>query len=270
MVDFGIADDELGGSSTRTGGLFGGLLSHSAETLNSPNHRAYSLSPVKPESRNLLQSPRKPARVLNKVPFKVLDAPDWPTTSTSICRLVQQEHTRSRTGHLRLLVECRQLVRDKAVRSQGTWKRCGDRYQLGQLGQPPCDWHAEGLGTDLGCREAKVAADDARSYPEGRSAGLERGDPHLWFARPSHLPPRRTCTDQHIRTLRAHRQEVCGLKWNTDTNQLASGGNDNRLIVWDALNEAPLHRFTEHTRLLSKRSLGTHISKASWHPEEEQ
>lgn len=53
--------------------------------------------------------------------------------------------------------------------------------------------------------------------------------------------------DQYIRELKAHRQEVCGLKWNVDTNQLASGGNDNRLIVWQGLNETPLHRFTEHT-----------------------
>jgi cell division cycle 20-like protein 1, cofactor of APC complex len=30
-----------------------------------------------------------------------------------------------------------------------------------------------------------------------------------------------------------HRQEVCGLKWSPDDAQLASGGNDNRLIVWN-------------------------------------
>ncbi|PIO69563.1 WD domain, G-beta repeat protein [Teladorsagia circumcincta] len=30
----------------------------------------------------------------------------------------------------------------------------------------------------------------------------------------------------------AHRQEVCGLKWSPDKQYLASGGNDNQLLVW--------------------------------------
>lgn len=31
----------------------------------------------------------------------------------------------------------------------------------------------------------------------------------------------------------AHRQEVCGLRWDPDGVLLASGGNDNRLVLWD-------------------------------------
>lgn len=31
-----------------------------------------------------------------------------------------------------------------------------------------------------------------------------------------------------------HTQEVCGLKWSFDDTQLASGGNDNHLLVWSA------------------------------------
>src|SRR5271154_1925514 len=33
--------------------------------------------------------------------------------------------------------------------------------------------------------------------------------------------------------LEGHTQEVCGLKWSEDGTQLASGGNDNLLMVWD-------------------------------------
>ena len=33
--------------------------------------------------------------------------------------------------------------------------------------------------------------------------------------------------------LTSHRQEVCGLKWSFDQQQLCSGGNDNRLMVWN-------------------------------------
>lgn len=40
--------------------------------------------------------------------------------------------------------------------------------------------------------------------------------------------------EDHYRRLTGHRQEICGLKWNAEGTQLASGGNDNKLLVWDA------------------------------------
>lgn len=52
--------------------------------------------------------------------------------------------------------------------------------------------------------------------------------------------------DQWIKRLSGHKQEVCGLKWNTEDGQLASGGNDNKLMVWDKLSETPLYRFSDH------------------------
>ena len=78
--------------------------------------------------------------------------------------------------------------------------------------------------------------------------------------------------DHWTTKLAVHRQEVCGLKW-SDDNQLASGGNDNKLFVFDKMSEVrplslapslarrrrraradvarswpqtPLHRFTDH------------------------
>ena len=39
--------------------------------------------------------------------------------------------------------------------------------------------------------------------------------------------------EHHISTLKGHDQEVCGLKWSPNGLQLASGGNDNILNVWD-------------------------------------
>jgi len=47
--------------------------------------------------------------------------------------------------------------------------------------------------------------------------------------------------------LAGHRQEVCGLKWNPEGNQLASGGNDNKLLIWDRANDVPVHKFPHHT-----------------------
>jgi cell division cycle protein 20 (cofactor of APC complex) len=51
----------------------------------------------------------------------------------------------------------------------------------------------------------------------------------------------------------AHSQEVIGLKWSPDGSQLASGGNDNVLNIWDSskIREtgkvAPTHALEEHT-----------------------
>jgi cell division cycle 20-like protein 1 (cofactor of APC complex) len=53
--------------------------------------------------------------------------------------------------------------------------------------------------------------------------------------------------DQYIAKLTGHKQEVCGLKWNSEDGQLASGGNDNKLFVWDKLTTQPLYKFSEHT-----------------------
>ncbi|KAJ7971361.1 cell division cycle 20.2, cofactor of APC complex-like [Quillaja saponaria] len=56
-----------------------------------------------------------------------------------------------------------------------------------------------------------------------------------------------------IETYRGHQQEVCGLKWSTSGQQLASGGNDNLLHIWDrsmASSNSPtqwLHRLEDHT-----------------------
>lgn len=58
--------------------------------------------------------------------------------------------------------------------------------------------------------------------------------------------------DHLTATLRAHEQEVCGLKWSPDGTSLASGGNDNLLCVWDAAAASsggvvtPRHRLTGH------------------------
>ncbi|XP_057971718.1 cell division cycle 20.2, cofactor of APC complex-like [Malania oleifera] len=49
--------------------------------------------------------------------------------------------------------------------------------------------------------------------------------------------------------LRAHRGEVCGLKWSNGSNILASGGNDNCIYIWNAYTMRSsrfLHQFNDH------------------------
>ena len=49
-----------------------------------------------------------------------------------------------------------------------------------------------------------------------------------------------------VNTIRSHGQEVCGLGWNAAGTQLASGGNDNLLSIWDAAAASQRYEFSQH------------------------
>ena len=49
------------------------------------------------------------------------------------------------------------------------------------------------------------------------------------------------------RRLAGHRQEVCGLKWSPDNQHLASGGNDNKLFVWNLSSTNAVQTYTDHS-----------------------
>lgn len=46
---------------------------------------------------------------------------------------------------------------------------------------------------------------------------------------------------------KGHKQEVCGLKWSPDGKTLASGGNDNKILLWNMNSDKPIHSFNKHT-----------------------
>jgi cell division cycle protein 20 (cofactor of APC complex) len=65
--------------------------------------------------------------------------------------------------------------------------------------------------------------------------------------------------EHRVGCLKGHAQEVCGLKWSPSGQQLASGGNDNILNIWDdrytasstssngcMANDVSLHRLDAH------------------------
>jgi cell division cycle 20-like protein 1 (cofactor of APC complex) len=49
-----------------------------------------------------------------------------------------------------------------------------------------------------------------------------------------------------ISKLQGHKQEICGLKWSPDEQQLCSGGNDNKLMVWNTKSVNPVLKFSDH------------------------
>ncbi len=42
-----------------------------------------------------------------------------------------------------------------------------------------------------------------------------------------------------------HTQQICGLKWSSDEQYLASGGNDNKVVAWTSGGQV-LNKFTDH------------------------
>ena len=82
---------------------------------------------------------------------------------------------------------------------------------------------------------------------EHRYDGLELEHTCNGIQRSIHLSRDIRAAHSSVRKLSGHRQEVCGLKWSFDDQQLASGGNDNKLFIWDASSTSPLLRFNEHT-----------------------
>ncbi|XP_027160828.1 protein FIZZY-RELATED 3 [Coffea eugenioides] len=63
-----------------------------------------------------------------------------------------------------------------------------------------------------------------------------------------------------ISKLSGHKSEVCGLKWSHDDRELASGGNDNQLLVWNQHSQQPILRLTEHTAAVKAITWSPHQS----------
>ncbi|PWN90927.1 WD40 repeat-like protein [Acaromyces ingoldii] len=234
--------------------LFGGSVSDTnlVDSLDSPNHSAYNVSPVKMESQRLLSSPRRVHRVLSKVPYKVLDAPeladdyylnlvDWSSADVlgvglGHCVYLWSAKTSGVTKLCDLKENKPELDRDKVMgiswSGQGNYLAVGTQNGKVQIWDPVT---LKCIRTMTGHKQRVGAL--AWNEHILTSGSRDRSIYH----RDVRVP------QQSIRELKGHKQEVCGLKWNTMTNQLASGGNDNKLFVWDGLGSSALHQFAEHT-----------------------
>ncbi|TKA23293.1 hypothetical protein B0A50_07350 [Salinomyces thailandicus] len=203
----------------------------------------YSLSPIKHSSQTMLLSPRKTPRHVSKVPYKVLDAPDladdfylnlvdwgssdvlavglgpsvylWNRETGKVNQLCQLDNDTvtsvswiQRGSHLAIGTTKGLLLIYDTVSERRLRTMTGHTARISSLA-----WNAHILST--GSRDRTILHRDVRS------------------------------PQQSIRRLTGHKQEVCGLKWNADTEQLASGGNDNKIFVWEKMEERWLHRWGE-------------------------
>lgn len=70
-------------------------------------------------------------------------------------------------------------------------------------------------------------------------------------------------TNDTVSKLAVHKQEVCGLKFSPDENYLASGGNDNKLLIWNAkmaTSNRLLHKFSDHSAAVKAIAWSPHQS----------
>ncbi|RFU31788.1 hypothetical protein B7463_g4550, partial [Scytalidium lignicola] len=223
--------------------------SRTPQSRHGPNLNAtselYSLSPVRLGSQRMLLSPRKQPRVVSKVPYKVLDAPDladdfylnlvdWGSSNVLGVGLGSCVYMwNSTSGRVNKLCE----LQDDTVTSV-SWIQRGSHIAIGTGKGLVQIWDAERtrrLRTMTGhtARVGSLAWNDHILTSGSRD--------RLIYHRDVRAP------DQWIKKLVGHKQEVCGLRWNCEDGQLASGGNDNKLMVWDKLSENPLFKFSDHT-----------------------
>jgi len=205
--------------------------------LGDPTDKAYSMSPVRAQSRQLLESPRRQLRSVCKTPYRVLDAPeladdfylnlvDWSSTNvlgvglglcvylwtapntavSKLCDLapVQRHHLLCLLGTKGVHSRCRNTRWSATYLS--THSSCSGRQQAHTQRIGAFAWNTHVLSS--GSRDRSVHHRDVQE---------------------ASMRPFKRC--------RGHRQEVCGLKWSGDSGAsapyLASSGNDNKVCIWD-------------------------------------
>jgi len=184
-------------------------------------------------------------RKVPKTPYKVLDAPalqddfylnllDWSSQNVlgvglSSCVYLWSSHT----GKVAKLCD---LGASDSVTSL-TWAPGGDQICVGTNSGEVQIWDGTKLKKvqTLTGHSARVSA--AAWSPSLLASGSR--DQSILYR------DLRT-NSNYISRLTNHTQEVCGLKWSFDGQQLASGGNDNKVYIWSVHSNSPMTRFTEH------------------------
>ncbi|XP_076462564.1 fizzy-related protein homolog [Babylonia areolata] len=217
-------------------------------TADSSDYSPYSLSPVGSKSQKLLRSPRKAVRKISKIPFKVLDAPelqddfylnlvDWSSQNVLSVGLGTSVYLWSAcTSQVTRLCD---LSSDGDTVTSVSWsERQGQQVAVGTHKGYVQIWDVavnkklttlEGHGARVG---ALAWNGDILSSGSRDRLILQRD------VRTPSLTPERKLT--------GHKQEVCGLKWSPDHQHLASGGNDNKLFVWNLTSGGPVQTYTDH------------------------
>ena len=255
--------------------------------LDTPTDEAYSMSPVRAESRQLLESPRRQLRSVCKTPYRVLDAPeladdfylnlvDW--SSTNVLGVGLGSCVYLWTAHNAAVSKLCDLASTNDTISSVSWVQKGSTLAVGTLAGRLHIYDAHTLQIQRTYHQAHMQRIGALAWNTHilSSGSRDRTVHHRDVREPTGRPFKR-CT--------GHRQEVCGLKWSSDGGPsaatLASGGNDNKVCIWDLRGsrrptlssaghaigngdegpgDAPLWKFHEHTAAVKALAWDPHVS----------
>uniref|UniRef100_A0A183C2W1 Fizzy-related protein homolog n=1 Tax=Globodera pallida TaxID=36090 RepID=A0A183C2W1_GLOPA len=219
----------------------------------------FSTSPLSADSQRLLKSPRKPQRKVPKNPYKVLDAPEL--QDDFYLNLVDWSSQNMLSVGLNTCVYLWSACNSQVVKlcdlSSETsesvtsvhWSERGDLLAVGtQKGFLQIwDTHAQKMLHNLKIHEMRIGC---LAWNENAICSGSRDRFIL------HRDLRDIQRSE--KRMNAHRQEVCGLKWSPNKEYLASGGNDNQLLVWSLRRSEPIQTYTEHNAAVKALAWSPH------------
>ncbi|KAJ1551347.1 Fizzy- protein [Nowakowskiella sp. JEL0078] len=221
-----------------------------SETLYFPNdsplRSRYTVSPLTKASQALLQSPRRVPRHISKTPYKVLDAPelhddfylnlvDWSSQNFLAVGLGTCVYLWN-ASNSKVSKLC-DLNSDSDSVTSLAWMQRGTHIAVGTNKGRVLLWDV--------AREKKIQDYTAHTQRVGvlawnndvlTSGGRDRIIAHRDVKN----------GDKTIKKVYGHKLEVCGLKWNPSRTLLASGGNDNKLLIWNKFDDKPVQELNEH------------------------
>ncbi|ESN90296.1 hypothetical protein HELRODRAFT_108549 [Helobdella robusta] len=236
------------------------LFQYRVNTASAADSSPYSLSPVTQKSQRLLHSPRKQSRKVPRHPYKILDAPDlqddfylnlldWSAQNMIAVGLESKVYIWNAASCEVFMCSDVSSVRDDIVTSVSF-------NEKGNL---------LAMGTDMG----HVHLWDVQSNKNLSSISMhgERIGSLAWNkdmlasgSKDGSIAIMDTKTSSLQKKLLGHKQEVCGLKWSTaSSNQLASGSNDNKVMIW-----APLSSSHQPTAMYDKHTAA--VKALAWSP----
>lgn len=218
--------------------------SPSKRATRATENEIFSSSPVRLDSQNFLLSPKPRPREISRTPYKALDAPmhaddfylnllEWGPQNLLAVGLASSVYVWNRETEE--VHELCNLDDDKVC--SVSWINTGSHLAV---------------GTDDGLVQIwDVAESKCIRRMRGHTARVTSlsWNNHLLSSGSAdcsimHHDVR--THSQYTHVLRSHQGEVCGLRWNPELNQLASGANDDKVMIWDGVNTDPLYQFSDH------------------------
>lgn len=211
---------------------------------------SFNLTPIgSAASKRLMSTPQKRQRRIQKVPFKVLDAPalqddfylnlvDWSSQNVLAVGLGSCVYLWSAcTSKVTKLCD---LAPAEDIVTSVAWAQRGNHLAVGTNRGEVQLWDT------VKCKKVRTMGGHSARVGtlnfSGASLASGSRDRLIYLRDVRAQAP-------YTHRLAAHKQEVCGLKFSFDEPaSLASGGNDNKLLVWDIKNPSqPVSKFSEHS-----------------------